>query len=469
MAQSKRKPKKIKKYRKPLNLNIGMIIFGAIFIYVLICVVTYFRTSHYKGYEVVEGSLSTNTIYRGIALRDELVVNADAAGYINYYAREGERVSIGDLVYTVDETGRLNEYLESGSMGENSLSAKELSQFKSEIINFMHGFEPINFDPVYDFKFSLKGTVLKLANANLLENIDSINGGEGLTNMVDFCRSPDTGVVAYWTDQYESLTPDLVTAEIFDETKYEKKQLVGNELVAVGEPAFKLSREEDWSLIIQVDEATAAELDEEGFVKIRFLKNQYESWGEVTPLHNADGKTYVQLAFTNSMITFISDRFLDVELILNEETGLKIPNSSIVNKEFFLVPEAFLTMGGDGKEGVLRQTYLEDGTISSEFVEAAPYSFDEDTKEYYLDNMVLKLGDILLQPESQATFTVSKKATLTGVYNMNKGYADFNEISILSQNEEYAIVQSNTKYGLNVYDYIILDAKAINDDQFLYE
>ena len=29
-------PRKIKKYRKPLNLNIGMLIFGAIFIYVII-------------------------------------------------------------------------------------------------------------------------------------------------------------------------------------------------------------------------------------------------------------------------------------------------------------------------------------------------------------------------------------------------------------------------------------------------
>lgn len=33
---------KVKKYRKPLNLNIGMLIFGAIFIYVIICVIMYF-------------------------------------------------------------------------------------------------------------------------------------------------------------------------------------------------------------------------------------------------------------------------------------------------------------------------------------------------------------------------------------------------------------------------------------------
>ena len=48
-------PRKIKKYRKPLNLNIGMLIFGAIFIYVIICVILYFQTDHIVRYEVTEG------------------------------------------------------------------------------------------------------------------------------------------------------------------------------------------------------------------------------------------------------------------------------------------------------------------------------------------------------------------------------------------------------------------------------
>ena len=76
--------KKIKKYRKPLNINIGMMIFSVIFIYVVICVVMYFRTSHITGYEVKEGSLSTNNIYKGIVIRDEFVFNAESSGYVNH-------------------------------------------------------------------------------------------------------------------------------------------------------------------------------------------------------------------------------------------------------------------------------------------------------------------------------------------------------------------------------------------------
>jgi hypothetical protein len=63
---------------------------------------------------------------------------------------------------------------------------------------------------------------------------------------------------------------------------------------------------------------------------------------------------------------------------------------------------------------------------------------------------------------------VSKSGTLTGVYNMNKGYADFKQITIIAQNDEYAIVSSNTRYGLTVYDRIVLDAESVNTDDFIY-
>ena len=112
---------------------------------------------------------------------------------------------------------------------------------------------------------------------------------------------------------------------------------------------------------------------------------------------------------------------------------------------------------------------LEDGTLSSEMVEVDVYNFDSESKEYYLDSSMLEAGDLLYKLDSQDIFTVSKRATLTGVYNINKGYADFKQISILYENDEYAIVRPNTKYGLSVYDYIVLNADTVRDDQFINE
>ena len=459
---------KISKYRKPLNLNIGMIIFGVIFIYVVICVILYFQTSHIVRYEVQEGSLVTNNIYRGIIIRDETVVTANTAGYVNYYAREGERVAKNDLVYIVDETGRLNESLESMSLEENSLSNKELTEFRDEIVNFVHGFDNKNFSTTYDFKYSLQNTLMKLANANMLESINSYGGANG-TNIINYSYSPRTGIVAYWTDGYEDLTAQQVTSDIFDnERNYEKNFLLSNSLTAVGDPVYKLSTNENWSIVIPVEPERGAKLLSEEYIKVKFLKNQYEAWGQVELLSNIDGNTYLQLSFTNSMITFLSDRFLDVELIVEDETGLKIPLSAIVQKEFFLIPEDFvIPSGSSGRGSIVRQRYLEDGTISSEMLEVDLYNFDDETKEYYLDSSFLDPGNVLYKLDSQETFTVSKRATLIGVYNLNKGYADFKQINILYQNDEYAIVKSNTRYGLSVYDYIAMDASTVSDDQFI--
>ncbi|GFI47254.1 hypothetical protein IMSAGC019_02578 [Lachnospiraceae bacterium] len=457
---------KVVKYRKPLNINIGMVIFAVILIYTIICVFMYFTQKHIEGHQVKMGSLSSNNIYRGIALRDEQIVTATQAGYVNYYAREGERVGVGNLVYTLDQSGRLADYMASENAGA-ALSSSDLSELKSEILGFANNFDPHYFSTVYDFKYNVKGTVLKLANAGILENVDRINSA-GLSELVSFCQAPATGILIYSVDGYEELTLEQFTSQLFDQKTYEKTQLISNELVEAGQPVYKISTNEDWSIVIQTDHEKAAKLTEAEFVLVKFLKNQDTSWGEVSTFTNVEGDIFVKLTFTNSMVNFCTDRFIDIELILEEEKGLKIPNSSIVEKEFFIVPKEYVTLGGNSdKYGVMLETYTEEGTAVTDFVETTIYG--ETETEYYLDDMVLRIGSDIIKPESTEKYAISKRGSLTGVYNINKGYADFKQINILYQNEEYSIVKSNTQYGLNVYDYIVLDATTVNDDEFIYE
>lgn len=463
----------IRKYRKPLNINIGMVIFAGIFVYIIICIVLFFNQKHIQPHEVKEGSLATTNVYRGVILRDELVVNCEAAGYVNYYAREGERVAVGNLVYTVDEADRLAEMLDAEETDGNSLSAADLQELRGDIVNFSHGFTPGNFATVYDFKFSVEGTVLKLANAGIMELLGSIDNSSQLAEFVSFCNAPASGIVMYWTDGYEALTPETVTKDVFENKEYEKKPLLNSELLASGDAAYKLCTDEHWSVVIPIEKEWGEQLEEEEYVKVRFQKNQEEAWAKVKLYYNADEHYYLQLTFTNSMISFVTDRFLDIELILHDEKGLKIPNSSIVEKEFILIPEEYLIQNGTDKTtGVLRETALEDGTLSTEFVGVSVYNKSEEedgTVYYYVDDSGLRNGDRLYMTDSTEQYVVSRRGTLVGVYNMNKGYADFRRIIILYQNDEYSIVQSNTDYGLNVYDFIVLDASAVNENDFIYE
>ncbi|MCM1038906.1 MAG: hypothetical protein NC314_09420 [Roseburia sp.] len=464
----------IAKYRRPVNLNIGMIIFAVIFIYVVICVFMYFSTEHVVGYEVKEGALSSDNTYEGIALRTEKIITCTDAGYTNYYAREGERIAVGDLVYTIDETGRLADYVKTSETGENSLSDKDLSELKAEIESFSHGFDRTNFSDIYNFKYNVQGTVIKLANYNVLENANALNEASN-TALINYYRAVDSGIVLYSVDGYEELTLQDMNNEYFDEKNYERTYLLNNELVATGDPVYKLSTNEDWSVVIPVDEQFEEYLQKEKYgtgkdvyVEVRFLKNQYTSWGLVDVFTNAEGDMFASLTFTNSMITFCTDRFLDIELLLEDEKGLKIPNSAIVEKEFYIVPKEYVTQGGNsGHMGVLLETYDEEGNTATEFVETTIY--EETDTEYYLDDTVLRSGSYLIKPDSTEKYAVSRMGSLIGVYNINKGYADFKQIIILDQNEEYSIVKSNTTYGLNVYDYIVLDAETVEDNDFIYE
>ena len=216
-----------------------------------------------------------------------------------------------------------------------------------------------------------------------------------------------------------------------------------------------------------MEEKDAMALLEKEYIKVCFLKNRAEAWGRVEVLQNQDG-TYVELHFTNSMITFTDERYLEIELFQEESSGLKIPNTSIANLEFYLVPENYITQSsGTNSYGVLREKLLENGTTTTEYVETTLYNNKDGY--YYVGMSALRTGDHIIAPDTQNVYTISLRGSLIGVFNMNKGYADFRQIEILYQNDEYSIVKSNTKYGLNVYDLIVLDSSSVSEDQFVYE
>ena len=455
--------KKTIKYRKPFHFNAGLLIFGAIFVYILFIVYAYLHTTHLTGYEVTVGSLAVNSSFRGVAVRSESLVSVNDAGYINYYAKENEHTSRGGLVYSVDESGTLSQMIEDSRMVNNILSEEELKELKQELISFRTDYDDGAFRLIYPAKESLTGTVKKLANQNALANLQSLSGNIA-QNLINLGYSPNSGIVVYNYDGLENLKPGEVNADILDETQHEKTFLTDGSLVAAGDTAYKLITDEEWSIVVTVDEDTKKSVSENSYIKVRFLRNDYESWGKTDLIENEDGD-YLVLTFTNSMITFASDRYIDIELELEETKGLKVPNSAIVKKEFYLVPEEYLTTGVNDAPGFIRRSYLEDGSESAEFVSADIYN-DVDGM-LYIDTAVFNAGDVLIKPDSASEYTVRSKDSLTGVYNMNKGYADFTNIEIINSNTEYSIVNSKSQYDLQVYDYIVLDGDGVNDNDFV--
>ncbi|MCI8312672.1 MAG: hypothetical protein HFI12_10770 [Lachnospiraceae bacterium] len=469
MARRQQK-RKIVSVRKKRPINIDLVFFGAVAVY--ICVVCYMgmTSEHIAGYEVTAGILSVNHTYTGLAIRTETLYNAETSGYVSYYARDGERVSGTALVYTIDEKGDINKLIQQNA--ENvDLTDENFSVILNDVKGYMSSYQNLEFSGVYDFKASLEGSVIDLMNQNMLETLEEA----GEDSMFSRIYASGIGILEYYMDGFESATVESLTEEMLDASNYEKQSLK-KELIQSGEPVYKLSTSEKWSLIVPLTEEEAAgfQAEERKFMEVEFTRDHTRAWADFSLIY-VGSVPCAKLDFNNSMVRFADLRYIEVEFLVKDETGLKIPNTAIVEKEFFLIPKKFL-IDEEERKGFLKEVYDENGAPSAEFINMTLYYADEEN--YYVDpresdfstgKEKLPMGTYLVMEESQDRFQVGMSDKLQGVYNINKGYTQFRQINILSQNEEFTLVEEGTSYGLTVYDRIVLNGDAVDEDEVIYQ
>ena len=452
----------IQVYRKKWNINIGVIIFGVIFVYLVVTVLMYATAKHVSSYEVREGSILKDTSYTGLVLREETVIGAEADGYINYFAPEGSKVGRKTNVYSISSEKLDFSGQENTEESEDSgLTSEERDSIIQKAQSFSENFQNSKYEDTYTFKDSveniLSSSTAQSRQAQLSAMIQS--GQEGLTTYA----ASDDGIIVYSVDGYEDLAMDQVTADMISRADYQKTELFNNTKVKSGDPAYKLVTNEEWTLVIQLDEEMTKELADTTSVKVRFTKDDQTTWAGFQ-IYNTEDADLGFLTFDHSMVRYVGERFLDIELILEDETGLKIPKSSVTEKEFYIIPEDYITLGGNSSQsGVLIQSDGEDASFHAVDV----YYRDSETGMVYLNMDELKKGDVLIKPDSADTYTISEKASLQGVYNINKGYAEFKPVEILCESEEYYIVESGNDYGLTNYDHIALDGSEIQENELV--
>ena len=87
----------------------------------------------------------------------------------------------------------------------------------------------------------------------------------------------------------------------------------------------------------------------------------------------------------------------------------------------------------------------------------------------YLNPAEFDKGTVLVRPDSSETLQLSKTEPLKGVYNINKGYAVFRQVTILCESDEYYIVQEGDSYGLYNYDHIVQDGETVDDEEVVFQ
>ena len=466
---SQKRSGNITELKRGFKIDLGTIIFIVIMIYIIICLVLSLKNESITGYQVKTGMLSENRIYNGIALRDEHVVYTGSTGYVNYFVTEGEKAKAKSLVYCIDESGKVSDLYGSLLNLDNSLTTAELSSLRQDIQLFSKNFSEKSFSEASVFESQTNNELSKIKNRRILEDVDLLSGAN---DIIDYYYAEDSGLILYYIDGYEAYKASDLSVDSFDEEKYNKAELVNDNLIESGSFAYKYVNDENWSIAILVANDDVEKITSNDYVEVKFSKTLDTSWAKVSLVNTFDEYSVIELQFTNSMITFCKDRFVEIELLLENDTGLKVPNSSIAEKAFYLIDKAYVTKGSNSSDYVvLRREYGENGEISK----AVTIDIAEETDEYYyVETLSLNYGDTLIKPDtaldgsSDSTMIVGKTGTLIGVYNINKGYAEFKRIEILYSNDEYSIVQPNSTYGLRAYDYIALDASIVSEDDFVY-
>jgi len=449
-------------------MNIGFLIFLILFIYMCFSISSYMSRNRVKYYEVQDGGIVDDTEYTGLVLRQEEVQNASSSGYVNYYIRDGKRAAVGTKIYSLDETGNLTKFLQDNSVKSEKLSDGNISELKNQLSSFSMGFKNSEFSKIYDSRYNLNASLSEYTNLNTMNNLDQVMKQNGISYIQ--VTSPLSGVVSFSVDSYEGMTPEKVTASDFDQSKYKPSYIKAGDLAESGKPVYKVVTSEQWSMVFPLSDADREKYKDQNQLKVSFKGYDLDMAGDYSSVTGGDGKQYGVLKFSRFMVKFVSDRYLTFSIESENESGLKIPKSSVTEKSFYTIPAEYMTRGGNEiDQGFYKEVYT-DGKLSVEYVPTEIFYQTDDS--YYVDasdNSEWKNGDTVVKPDSQDRYQIGATATLQGVYNINKGYAVFKQIDIIAENDEYDTIRKSTKYGLNVFDHILLDGSSAKEGEPVYQ
>lgn len=460
--------KRVVKFRKRRSLNIGVVIFLILFLYILINIYLYFTKDHMSIYEVQEGTTIEDNAITGLIVREETVYYSDKAGYISFFNEDGARVAKNTSIYSIDDSQQILEVITSSD--EPFTASKEnIARFKYEIEKFQSTYSDHNFSSVYSFKNSARSTVMDLLNQAMIEKGQKVQDETGIAYTYQLGKSPKSGIITYYMDSYEDIKEDTVSSAAFQLDNYERVPLRSIEMIPQSSPIYKLITSEEWSILLPLSAEQYGRLTDKKRISFTIRKDNFETTADLS-LFTRGSEYYGKLTMDKHLSNYLQDRHLEILLHINAAEGLKVPLSAIIEKDFYLVPLEYFTVGADsGKNGVVKESFdTETGEVKYTFIPADIYY--QDDVYGYIDTRLFKEATAtrLKKPGGTDSFQLFETAKLTGVFNVNTGYAVFKRIELLHKNDAYGIVKKNTSYGLSLYDHIALDGSTAIEQAIIY-
>ena len=458
-----KKVENIKKYQK--SMNIGIFIFMFILIYLGVLTVKYFTRSHLEIYEVKNETLAQDNIVNGLIIRSETVINATHSGYLNYYFPDNSRATKNAVLFSIDETKTYYDLLTNNTIRDG------VSDYDAEYINKrIEGYRKTatlsDYSKLIVFSDTISSNIQELSDAYSISVITN-SIPDPVPDTLHFYYSEASGLISYNTDKLcgirlsDVTSSDFLLADNYEE--YESRKTI----VEADTPVIKYISDDTWQILCELNESQVKSLSASETIEFTICEN-----GLVTSapfeIVNIDQKNYALITMNDYVQNYLDERFLSIELSWQTSEGFKIPLTAITEKEFFVVPIQYFTKGEDRNTLGLLIEELDEETGVADYTFKASTIYHNDGLYYYIDPSEFTYGQKVLIPDTFTMYEITLKESLEGVYNINKGYAQFRRIERLTQNEEYCLIKNNTEYGLKQYDHIALDASHAVDSGIIY-
>ena len=268
----------------------------------------------------------------GFVMRAEEIVNSEESAYINYYLSEGSRIGKGDVAYTEDTSGEVSKMLEQiRSKKDNS---ENISKMREVIASFYSSFHNANYSEVTKLHYDAENVLMDLNQGNLYSDLKKAMASSGKADSFTKVMAKKSGIIAYSMDGYETTKEEDITKKLFDQYgSVARKQMQKEGSVAAGSPVYKLVTSNDWSIVVKLDDSYYQELKDKTSVRVTITKDDI-SFNAQVKLWDKDGTHFATLSTSRYMERYINDRFLQIEFNLKSASGLKIPNSSVLKKNY---------------------------------------------------------------------------------------------------------------------------------------
>ena len=299
---------------------------------------------------VEQGEIFQEESLIGYVIREEVVIETsdDENDSLVKIKNEGERVSVGETVFRYEITNEeelnkkiedLNIKIQESMEGQTKIFSSDIKALENQIetkINEVQGKN--NIQNIKEYKTDIDSYIIKKAKIsgelsasgsyinNLINERTKIENE--LKNNSKYEEAPISGIVSYRVDGLETtLSPesfDTITKEGLGDLNLTTGQIVTTSLAA-----GKVINNFECYIAVSTDTEEAKKAEVGDKLHVRLAGNQYIP-AEIEYIKEEEEDRLIILKITQGVEYLINYRKISLDLIWWEQTGLRVPNTSII-------------------------------------------------------------------------------------------------------------------------------------------